>query len=81
MNDNAQNHYDRLEKLLAEDASKMPPDALVDDVLHKANRSVGIKDMLGLTLVNLWVVIAKIMAPAFVASHEKSKLKTIKRGE
>jgi len=81
MNEIPQKRYDLLEKLLAEEAAKAPPDTLVDDVLHKANRSVGVKDVLGLMLVNLWVVIAKIMVPIFAAGHKKSALKTMKRGE
>ena len=73
MNDDPQNHYDPLEKMLAGEVSEMPPDALIDDVLHKANRDVGTKDILGLMLVNLWVVFAKILAPIFTAAHKKSK--------
>ena len=82
MNSDSQNHYDPLEKLLAaEPTEDVVPGTLLPETLHKANRTVGIKDMFGLMLVNLWVVLAKIMVPVFTANHKKQKNKTIERGE
>jgi len=71
------NRYDPLEKLLSSElaVAEPPAEGLVDEVLEKASNAVAVKDVLGLMLVNLWVVFAKMMMPLFVTHHGKSKTK------
>lgn len=60
--------YDPLERLLTQEAipQTMPEDRM-RTVLIRAERQVGIKELLGLMLVNIWRVLAQVVAPLFVA--------------
>jgi len=79
MNELPPPRYDPLKTLLAESQQVVDPPPMIEDVLHIAKRDVGVRDMMGLMFVNLWVVIAKILMPFFVVSR-KSK-KDVRRGE
>jgi len=66
------NHFDPLEQALASDATESEQAELrMQNVMRKAKRSVGTRDVLGLMLVNLWVTLAKIMAPFFSVQQNK----------
>jgi len=68
-------HSDPLEQALAASPGEgAQPELRMQHVLRKAKRSVGTKDVFGLMLVNLWVTLAKIMAP-FFSAQQKNKAK------
>jgi len=70
MNNQPKQNYDPLEALLTETNPPAEPELLLQQVLHKANRDVRVRDMLGLMLVNLWVVFAKLLMPFFVVQRK-----------
>ena len=74
------NEPDPLQGLLAiapdEDVSTQQS---VQKALRKARRQVGVHDVLGLMLVNLWKVLAQIIAPLFLI--KKTKLNNQHKGE
>jgi len=50
-------------------------DLRMQQVLRKAKRSVGTKDIFGLMLVNLWVTLAKVVAPFFTVRQNTNSKK------
>jgi len=71
MNSHPKQNYVPLEALLTETNPQPEPDLLMQQVLSEANRDVRVRDMLGLMLVNLWVVAAKLLMPFFIVQHKK----------
>jgi len=51
----------------------------VQAVVHRARRQVGVHDVMGLMLVNLWQVLAQMLAPLFLM--KKNELNQKKDGD